>query len=314
MRYRREALRRAVQRDLAAGAYTAEHPVLAELLRRWDSAYDDRTQSPSLAAKVREYLERLPAPVAVARGPLRELHAERHMLARKSQWIIGGDGWAYDIGFGGLDHVLASGEKVNVLVLDNEVYANTGGQASKATPRASQVKFANAGKTTAKKDLGAMMMQYGNVYVASICLEANPDHAVQALAEAEAFDGPSLVIAYAPCIAHGIKYSHSLLHQLATRAHVLTPCVVSCAVCVVSCHRAGISTEVEEAKRAIKAGYHILYRYNPRPSTRPSSLSSDRVVHQLVLCVVAYGFNRCDSTEWPTLNNLQGFCSMWMMW
>jgi pyruvate-ferredoxin/flavodoxin oxidoreductase len=233
VRYRREALRRAVQRDLAAGAYEAEHPVLVELLRRWDAAYDDRTQSPSLAAKVREYLERLPAPVAVARGPLRELHAERHMLARKSQWIIGGDGWAYDIGFGGLDHVLASGEKVNVLVLDNEVYANTGGQASKATPRASQVKFANAGKTTAKKDLGAMMMQYGNVYVASICLEANPDHAVQALAEAEAFDGPSLVIAYAPCIAHGIKYAHSLLHQLATRAHVLTLCVVCCACRVI---------------------------------------------------------------------------------
>ncbi|ELR17032.1 Pyruvateflavodoxin oxidoreductase, partial [Acanthamoeba castellanii str. Neff] len=199
------------RRDLAAGAYAAEHPVLAELLRRWDAAYDDRTQSPSLAAK---------------RPPPPRLHAERHMLARKTQWIIGGDGWAYDIGFGGLDHVLASGEKVNVLVLDNEVYANTGGQASKATPRASQVKFANAGKTAAKKDLGAMMMQYGNVYVASICLEANPDHAVQVLAEAEAFDGLSLVIAYAPCIAHGIKYSHSL-HQLATRAHVLTPCVVT---------------------------------------------------------------------------------------
>lgn len=253
VRYRREALRRAVQRDLAAGAYAAEHPVLAELLRRWDAAYDDRTQSPSLAAKVREYLERLPAPAAAARGPLRELHAERHMLARKTQWIIGGDGWAYDIGFGGLDHVLASGEKVNVLVLDNEVYANTGGQASKATPRASQVKFANAGKTTAKKDLGAMMMQYGNVYVASICLEANPDHAVQALAEAEAFDGPSLVIAYAPCIAHGIK--------------------------------AGISTEVEEAKRAIKAGYHILYRYNPslvEQGMNPLSLDSSPPDDQLL--------------------------------
>ena len=121
------------------------------------------------------------------------------------QWIIGGDGWAYDIGFGGLDHVLASGKNINILVLDTEVYSNTGGQASKATPTGSTAKFISGGKKTRKKDLASMAMTYGNVYVAQIALGANPGQALRALLEAAAYPGPSLVIAYATCIAHGIR-------------------------------------------------------------------------------------------------------------
>ncbi|MBK5258969.1 MAG: pyruvate:ferredoxin (flavodoxin) oxidoreductase [Thermoanaerobaculia bacterium] len=136
-------------------------------------------------------------------------------LVKKSVWIVGGDGWAYDIGFGGLDHVLASGRNVNVLVLDTEVYSNTGGQASKATPRAAIAKFASGGKVTAKKDLGLMAMTYGNVYVASVALGAKDEHTLKALIEAEAYDGPSLIIAYSHCIAHGIDIANGLQHQKA---------------------------------------------------------------------------------------------------
>jgi pyruvate-ferredoxin/flavodoxin oxidoreductase len=126
-------------------------------------------------------------------------------LVEKSVWIIGGDGWAYDIGYGGLDHVLVSNKNVNILVLDTEVYSNTGGQASKSTPLGSIAKFAAAGKRTSKKDLGMISMSYGYIYVASISMGANPNQAVKAIAEAEAYNGPSIIIAYAPCIAHGIK-------------------------------------------------------------------------------------------------------------
>jgi pyruvate-ferredoxin/flavodoxin oxidoreductase len=128
-------------------------------------------------------------------------------------WIVGGDGWAYDIGFGGLDHVLSSGRDVNILVLDTEVYSNTGGQASKATSRGAVAKFAASGKATAKKDLGAIARAYGNVYVAQIALGANDVQATKALLEAEAWPGPSLVIAYSTCIAHGIDMSKSFSHQ-----------------------------------------------------------------------------------------------------
>ena len=131
----------------------------------------------------------------------------------KGIWIIGGDGWAYDIGFGGLDHVLSSGRDVNILVLDTEVYSNTGGQASKATPRGAVAKFAAAGKNTGKKDLGAIARAYGNVYVAQIAMGANDTQATKALLEAAAWPGPSLVIAYSTCIAHGIDMSQSMTHQ-----------------------------------------------------------------------------------------------------
>ncbi len=137
------------------------------------------------------------------------------LLVKKSVWIVGGDGWAYDIGFGGLDHVLSSGRNVNVLVLDTEVYSNTGGQMSKATPRGATAKFAAAGKASAKKDLGLMAMTYGNVYVASVAMGARDEHTLKAFLEAEAYDGPSLIIAYSHCIAHGYDMATALQHQKA---------------------------------------------------------------------------------------------------
>jgi pyruvate-ferredoxin/flavodoxin oxidoreductase len=153
-------------------------------------------------------------------------------LVRKSFWIVGGDGWAYDIGFGGLDHVLGSGRDVNLLVLDTEVYSNTGGQASKATPRAAAAKFAASGKSAPKKDLGAVARSYGNVYVAQIALGANEMQTVRVLLEAEAWPGPSLVVAYSTCIAHGIDMATSMTHQ----------------------------------KSAVASGYWPLYRYHPSPA------------------------------------------------
>ena len=161
----------------------------------------------------------------------KEIYDLRDLLVKKSQWIFGGDGWAYDICYGGLDHVLAMDEDVNVLVMDTEVYSNTGGQSSKATPTGSVAKFAAAGKRTKKKDLGMMAMSYGYVYVAKVCMGANPAQLLKAMVEAEAYKGPSLIIAYAPCINHGIK--------------------------------AGMSKVQDEAKRAVEAGYWPLYRYNP---------------------------------------------------
>jgi pyruvate-ferredoxin/flavodoxin oxidoreductase len=160
----------------------------------------------------------------------RRLESVSGSLVRKSVWIMGGDGWAYDIGFGGLDHALASGRNVNILVMDTEVYSNTGGQASKATPRGAVAKFASTGKTTGKKDLGQIAMSYGNVYVAQVAMGANNLQTVRAIAEAEAFPGPSLVIAYSTCIAHGIDMATSMSHQ----------------------------------KDLVEAGYWPLYRYDPR--------------------------------------------------
>ncbi len=158
----------------------------------------------------------------------KQLRSVADYLVKKSVWIIGGDGWAYDIGYGGLDHVIASGKNVNLLVLDTEVYSNTGGQMSKSTPRGATAKFAAGGKPTGKKDLGLMAMTYGNVYVAAVSL-ANPAHLVKTMAEAEAYNGPSLVICYSHCIAHGIN----------------------------------TTLGIEEQKKAINSGHWILYRYNP---------------------------------------------------
>jgi pyruvate-ferredoxin/flavodoxin oxidoreductase len=159
----------------------------------------------------------------------RDLLSLADALVKKSVWIVGGDGWAYDIGYGGLDHVLASGRNVNVLVLDTEVYSNTGGQASKATPRGAVAKFAAGGKQTGKKDLALMAMSYGSVYVAKIAMGAGDTHTVKAFLEAEAFDGPSLIIAYSHCIAHGYVMAHGM----------------------------------DQQKAAVNAGYWPLFRYNP---------------------------------------------------
>ena len=134
-------------------------------------------------------------------------------LVRRSVWLVGGDGWAYDIGSGGLDHVLASGRNVNVLVLDTEVYSNTGGQSSKSTPLGAVAKFAAAGKTVPKKDLAMQAIAYGNVYVARVAMGADPQQTLRALRDAEAYDGPSLVIAYSHCIAHGIDMTKGMDQQ-----------------------------------------------------------------------------------------------------
>jgi pyruvate-ferredoxin/flavodoxin oxidoreductase len=134
-------------------------------------------------------------------------------LVRRSVWIVGGDGWAYDIGYGGLDHVLASGRNVNVLVLDTEVYSNTGGQASKATPLGAVALFAKAGKRTARKDLAMQAISYGNVYVATVAMGANAQQTLDAFREAEAYDGPSLILAYSHCIAHGIDMRQGMKQQ-----------------------------------------------------------------------------------------------------
>ena len=159
------------------------------------------------------------------------LYDEKQFFVKRSNWIFGGDGWAYDIGYGGLDHVLASGENVNVMVFDTEVYSNTGGQSSKSTPTAAIAKFAASGKKTKKKDLGMMAMSYGYVYVAQVAMGADKNQTLKAIAEAEAYDGPSLIIAYAPCINHGLKV--------------------------------GMGCSQLEEKRAVECGYWATYRYNP---------------------------------------------------
>jgi pyruvate-ferredoxin/flavodoxin oxidoreductase len=171
-------------------------------------------ETDELVERQRRLVDELKSQLAELDGPLpRRLEGVADSLIETSVWIVGGDGWAYDIGFGGLDHVLASDRNINILVLDTEVYSNTGGQASKATPRAAIAKFAAGGKTTAKKDLGQIAMSYGNVYVGQIAMGAKPAQTVKTLAEAEAHRGVSLVIAYSPCIAHGIDMKNQLGHQ-----------------------------------------------------------------------------------------------------
>ncbi|MFR5868248.1 MAG: thiamine pyrophosphate-dependent enzyme, partial [Oscillospiraceae bacterium] len=162
----------------------------------------------------------------------KDVLADKEYLSKKSCWIFGGDGWAYDIGFGGVDHVLASGEDVNILVFDTEVYSNTGGQSSKATPTGAIAQFAAAGKEVKKKDLAAIAMSYGYVYVAQVAQGANQAQLLKALLEAESYHGPSLIIAYAPCINHGIK--------------------------------GGMSIAQTEEKKAVDAGYWHLFRFDPR--------------------------------------------------
>jgi pyruvate-ferredoxin/flavodoxin oxidoreductase len=203
-------------------------PIVGETLVR-ELLAADQSSAAGIQAQ-RQRVTRLKERLAEQENPrAQEMLSLADMLVRKSIWIIGGDGWAYDIGFGGLDHVLASGRDVNVLVLDTEVYSNTGGQASKSTPRAAVAKFAARGKGTAKKDLGLLAMAYGDVYVARVAMGSNDAQTLRALLEAEAYPGPSLVIAYSHCIAHGIDIRRGL----------------------------------EQQKLAVQAGHWLLYRYNP---------------------------------------------------
>ncbi len=199
-------------------------PELADAL-----LYADQSDEAGIAAQ-RQRVAELKVKLAGRDGPVtRDLLSLADMLAKKSVWIVGGDGWAYDIGYGGLDHILASGRNVNILVLDTEVYSNTGGQASKATALGAVAKFAAGGKSTPKKDLGLMAMSYGHVYVAQVAMGANDGHTVKAFLEAEAYDGPALIIAYSQCIAHGIDMAKGMNQQ----------------------------------KLAVDSGHWLLYRYHP---------------------------------------------------
>ncbi len=201
--------------------------------KAWIDAKEDSKQSRVTADNFVEALKSCDS--AENKDTVKYLLDNADQLSKKSQWIVGGDGWAYDIGFGGLDHVLASGENVNVLVFDTEVYSNTGGQASKASPTGAVAKFAASGKKIRKKDLGMIAMSYGYVYVAQVGMGANQNQLIKALVEAEAYDGPSLIIAYAPCINHGIKGG---LISTQNSAQVQT-------------------------KKAVECGYWHLYRFNP---------------------------------------------------
>ena len=217
----------AVKRQLKAAAQTlADRGVAAEVCRN----YIDKAES---TAESRVAADALLAAVAGDKSNEAEfIRNNKEFLTKKSVWAFGGDGWAYDIGYGGLDHVLASGKNINVLVLDTEVYSNTGGQSSKATAAAAIAKFSAGGKVTKKKDLGLMAMSYGYVYVAQVAMGADPAQTLRAIREAEAYDGPSIVICYCPCIEHGMKASMGL-------------------------------SQIEE-KKAVECGYWHLYRYDPR--------------------------------------------------
>lgn len=218
-----KAIREAIA-EKAKAAIEAGDPAKVEL-QDWLDNMDEGAGTRERADKLVLALEKSGTEAA------KEILAEKDYFVKRSQWIFGGDGWAYDIGYGGVDHVLASGEDVNIFVFDTEVYSNTGGQSSKSTPTAAIAKFAASGKKTKKKDLGMMAMSYGYVYVAQINMGADRNQVLKAIAEAEAYHGPSLIIGYAPCINHGIKI--------------------------------GMSGSQEEAKRATACGYWQMYRFNP---------------------------------------------------
>ena len=209
--------------------------------KAWLATFDDA----KLAGKTGEALVEACKPLAASNADAKYVIDNQDMLIKPSMWIFGGDGWAYDIGYGGLDHVLASGENVNIIVFDTEVYSNTGGQSSKATPIGAVAKFAASGKAVKKKDLAQIAMAYGYVYVAQVAMGANPAQTLQAIREAEAYDGPSIIIAYAPCINHGVK--------------------------------AGMNKAMAEMKHAVLSGYWNLLRYNPdlaKEGKNPLSLDS----------------------------------------
>lgn len=213
---------------------------LTKLMKEMLDNYNDGEKTQEIKKKMMPLLAKYSENEVIA-----EIVDRKEFITKKSQWIFGGDGWAYDIGYGGLDHVLASGDDVNVFVFDTEVYSNTGGQSSKATPTAAAAKFAASGKKIKKKDLGQMAMTYGYVYVAQIALGANMNQAIKAIAEAEAYDGPSIIIAYSPCISHGLKK--------------------------------GMGCSVSQEKDAVKAGFWHLFRFNPelkKEGKNPFSMDS----------------------------------------
>ena len=219
-------------KDLCNQAVELDIPEsLKTAMNNWVNTMLEGEESKVASAQLMGEINNYTATDEKVKNIIDEIVEKKDFLVKKSQWVIGGDGWAYDIGFGGLDHVLASGEDVNVLVFDTEVYSNTGGQASKATPTGSIAKFAASGKVTKKKDLGLIAMSYGYVYVAQVAMGASQTQLLKAIKEAESYPGPSLIIAYAPCINHGLKL--------------------------------GMGCAQLEEKRAVEAGYWHLYRFNP---------------------------------------------------
>ena len=220
-----KSIRARLRDELESMSANTDNAELKDAIKGWADTYQTGSLNGTATDKLVAALEASDAEGAA------DILAEKDFLAKKSQWIFGGDGWAYDIGFGGLDHVLASGQDINIMVFDTELYSNTGGQSSKATPTGSTAKFAAGGKAVKKKDLASIAMSYGYVYVAQIAMGADYNQCVKAIAEAEAYEGPSLIIAYAPCINHGIK--------------------------------AGMSCAQAEEDKAVKSGYWHLFRYNP---------------------------------------------------
>ena len=209
----------------------AESEEVRNAAKEWIDGFDQYESSKAAGEKLVKALENMTGENEETVEAAKVLLESKDQLTKKSVWIFGGDGWAYDIGYGGLDHVIASGANVNIMIFDTEIYSNTGGQASKSTPTGAVAQFAAAGKQTKKKDLGRMAMTYGNVYVAQVAMGANQAQFLKALLEAEAYDGPSIIIAYAPCISHGMR-----------------------------CGMANVQSEI---KRAVEVGYWQLYRHNP---------------------------------------------------
>ena len=249
--------RRAKLADLIIQAMNVASEELKEVFNGWLENKEDAEKSKEYGNKIKSLIGN-----NHESDILNKIWESRDMLIKKSIWSVGGDGWAYDIGYGGLDHVLAMNEDINILVFDTEVYSNTGGQSSKATPMGSVAKFAVSGKKTKKKDLGLMAMTYGYVYVASVAMGANKNQMIKAFKEAESYHGPSLIIAYAPCINHGIK--------------------------------AGMGKTQNEEKLAVESGYWPLYRYDPRlveENKNPFQLDSkepDGTLHDFIMGEVRY--------------------------
>ena len=267
---RREKLADLITTAINEGIVTGE---IKEIFSQWLVEKDHADASKALGDKIKAFLEQ-----NHDQSILNEIWESTDMLTKKSIWSVGGDGWAYDIGYGGLDHVLAMGEDINILVFDTEVYSNTGGQSSKATPHGSVAKFAYSGKKTKKKDLGLIAMSYGYVYVASIAMGANMNHVVKVMKEAESYPGPSLIICYAPCINHGIKV--------------------------------GMGKTIQEEKLAVQSGYWPMYRYDPRLATEgknPFQLDSkqpDGSLHNFIMGEVRYNsLTKTFPEEAETLHN-----------
>lgn len=227
VKHMRNKIKENMEELISLGIGEAEKTVFEE----WIQTMEDGDASRVASEKVMAVLDSNSISDTRGQELIKQIKERSDYLVKRSVWIVGGDGWAYDIGYGGLDHVMASGEDVNVLVYDTEIYSNTGGQSSKATPAAAIAKFAAAGKKTRKKDLGRMMMSYGNVYVAQVSMGADKNQLMKAVIEAENYKGPSIIIAYAPCISHGLKE--------------------------------GMGRSTANQDQAVKSGYWHLYRYNP---------------------------------------------------